>query len=349
MQLTRSSVTAAAVLAALAAPAFAQPASTRPAARETTADAPAAAARAPRAFQPNDWHKVKQLASPALSPDGRLVAVTVTTVNERENKRHSEVWVVPTAGGEAVRYTAPGFESSNPRFSPDGKYLLFTSNRPGGRGNTWALRMDAPGGEAFQPEDALPEGSMPRDRRFVVWSDAAPADSAARGDSTARSADPFARKEMALLYLAIAVTKPELIFRDPAAAPLELDNEPEDMHSDGVQVYLRPGTEIQGIIAVPLADGTVAIRGVTEESKELDATGRWSPTEDGYLLTLRLAHPDLSLQPPGARIGFELVVNEMQPDRLRRAGQLAWSGGGGWVYLRGDRIHHSELGLLELA
>jgi hypothetical protein len=39
----------------------------------------------------------------------------------------------------------------------------------------------------------------------------------------------------------------------------------------------------------------------------------------------------------------------MQPERLRRAGQLAWSGGGGWVYLRGDRIHQSELGLLELA
>ena len=208
MQLTRSSVTAAAVLAALAAPAFAQPASTRPAARETTADAPAAAARAPRAFQPNDWHKVKQLASPALSPDGRLVAVTVTTVNERENKRHSEVWVVPTAGGEAVRYTAPGFESSNPRFSPDGKYLLFTSNRPGGRGNTWALRMDAPGGEAFQPDDALPEGSMPRDRRFVVWSDAAPADSAARGDSTARSADPFARMQATARPPHGAITRP---------------------------------------------------------------------------------------------------------------------------------------------
>jgi hypothetical protein len=31
------------------------------------------------------------------------------------------------------------------------------------------------------------------------------------------------------------------------------------------------------------------------------------------------------------------VVNEMQPGRERRAGQLALAGGGGWVYLRGDR------------
>jgi hypothetical protein len=162
-------------------------------------------------------------------------------------------------------------------------------------------------------------------------------------------AEAWANWDGEAVYLAIAVAKPELILRAPGAAPLELDNEPEDIHSDGVQVYLRAGTETQGIIAVPLADGTMAIRGVTAESDELDATGRWSRTDDGYLMTLRLANPELALQAPGTRIGFELVVNEMQPDRLRRAGQLAWSGGGGWVYLRGDRIHHSELGLLELA
>ena len=40
----------------------------------------------------------------------------------------------------------PGM-SSAPRFSPDGKYLFFTSTRPGGRGPTWALRLDQPGGE----------------------------------------------------------------------------------------------------------------------------------------------------------------------------------------------------------
>jgi hypothetical protein len=162
-------------------------------------------------------------------------------------------------------------------------------------------------------------------------------------------AEAWANWDGDALYLAIAVAKPELIFRDPGAAPLELDNEPEDIHSDGVQVYLRLGTETRGILAVPLEDGGLAIRGVTPGGEELDATGRWSPSEDGYLMTLRLAHPDFPHQAPGTRIGFELVVNEMQPDRLRRAGQLAWSGGGGWVYLRGDRIHQSELGLLELA
>ena len=130
-----------------------------------TAQQPAA-----RAFTPGDWYKVTTLSAPAISPDGKLVAFTVTRVVERENKRHSEVWAVPTTGGDAVRYTSPGYESSNPHFSPDGKYLFFTSNRPGGRGNTWALRMDQPGGEATQIEN-YPTGSTPRDKSFAVFTD----------------------------------------------------------------------------------------------------------------------------------------------------------------------------------
>ena len=34
---------------------------------------------------------------------------------------------------------------------------------------------------------------------------------------------------------------------------------------------------------------------------------------------------------------MNMVINEMYPWRERRAGQLVLSGGGGWVYLRGDR------------
>ena len=130
----------------------------------------AAQSPAPRAFTPNDWYKVTTLSAPEMSPDGKLIAFTVTTVVEKENKRHNEVWAVPSAGGEAVRYTSPGYESSNPRFSPDGKYLFFTSNRPGGKGSTWALRMDQPGGEASQVEN-YPTGSVPKDKSFAVFTD----------------------------------------------------------------------------------------------------------------------------------------------------------------------------------
>lgn len=120
-----------------------------------------------RAFTPADWYRVTTVSSPALSPDGKQIAFTVTTVNESANKRHSEIWLVGADGGEPVRLTSPGTESSNPRWSDDGKILYFTSNRPGGRGSTWALRMDQPG-EAYQPDYVPPRGSQPKDKSFTI-------------------------------------------------------------------------------------------------------------------------------------------------------------------------------------
>jgi dipeptidyl aminopeptidase/acylaminoacyl peptidase len=141
-----------------------------------------------RAFTPNDWYRVTTVGTPAVSPDGKQIAFTVTTVVAAENKRHSEVWLVPAAGGEPMRMTSPGVESTNPRWAPDGKLLLFTSTRPGGKGRTWALRMDRPGGEAFEV-DSIPSGAATRDGKVVFYTDTAggaPARDTTRRDVYAR-------------------------------------------------------------------------------------------------------------------------------------------------------------------
>jgi dipeptidyl aminopeptidase/acylaminoacyl peptidase len=157
----------------------------------TVAVAPALGAQggsgAKRAFTPADWYKITNLSAPAISPDGKRIAFTVTTVREAENKRHAEVWVVPAAGGEAVRFTSPSTESANPRFSPDGKYLLFTSTRPGSKVRTWGIRLDEPAGEAVEME-RYGNGTTPKDNSFAVWSEATTPDSAAT-DTTKR--DPW--------------------------------------------------------------------------------------------------------------------------------------------------------------
>lgn len=123
-----------------------------------------------RAFAPQDWYRLATVSSPAVSPDGRWVAFAVTTVRETENKRHSEIWMVASAGGEPIRMTSPSVESSNPRWSPDGKLLLFVSTRPNSKGRTWGLRIDQPAGEAFEV-DSLPNGSYSSDGKTVVWAD----------------------------------------------------------------------------------------------------------------------------------------------------------------------------------
>ncbi len=164
----------------------------------------AAQQSSPRAFQLADWYRLTTVSSPAMSPAGDRVAFTVTTARESENKRHSEVWVVPTSGGEPQRYTSPGTESSAPRWSHDGRHLLFTSQRPGGRGNTWAIRMDQPSGEATQLE-RYPSGSMPADRRFAVWADA---DSAPPADSAQANQDPFGKMQPMARPPHEAITRP---------------------------------------------------------------------------------------------------------------------------------------------
>jgi hypothetical protein len=149
------------------------------------------------------------------------------------------------------------------------------------------------------------------------------------------------------LFLAVSVRKPERVFRAADAPPLDLDNEPEDVHSDGIQVYLGEPDLVAGILIVPQEGGTLLARPITD-GESMRTEGSWSPTAHGYLITLRLDHSLIERSPIGAQIGFDLLINEMRPERVRRAGQLVWSGGNGWIYLRGDRQNPGSFGLLEL-
>ena len=47
-------------------------------------------------------------------------------------------------------------------------------------------------------------------------------------------------------------------------------------------------------------------------------------------------------------MGGEVLSHEALPGRVRRAGQLVWSGGNGWVWLRGDRQDPARFGVIEL-
>jgi hypothetical protein len=135
---------------------------------------------------------------------------------------------------------------------------------------------------------------------------------------------------------AATVSKPEVWFRASDAADPKLDNEAPDIHSDGIQCYV--GTEIwQGFVAVPDADSNrVHVRSVAGPVGDVSAVfGEWRPTDGGYSIVVVA---DVGgLLHTGDILSVNLVVNEMYPDRERRAGQLVLSGGGGWVYLRGDR------------
>ena len=154
------------------------------------------------------------------------------------------------------------------------------------------------------------------------------------------------------LYLAVEVLKPEVFARDPAARPLKLDNEPDEIHADGVQVYVQPGAEapVYGVLLVPSSLGSdLIVRPVAETgaSREM-VEGVWQATDTGYMVTARILLPEWGEISPELELGFDLLVNHMTAGRRRRAGQLVWSGGGGWVWLRGDRQDPARFGTLVL-
>jgi dipeptidyl aminopeptidase/acylaminoacyl peptidase len=78
-----------------------------------------------RNLVPEDLWRIPRVGNPVPSPDGRHVAVTVTTFDLTENKGRGRIWLVPVAGGEPAPLTAAAHDSLEPAFSPDGSRLAF--------------------------------------------------------------------------------------------------------------------------------------------------------------------------------------------------------------------------------
>ena len=82
-------------------------------------------------FTATEMMKLKRLAGPRLSPDGKWVAYAATEIDLAGGTRNTDLWLVPATGGESRRLTTHPRSDSSPRWSPDGKRLAFVSNRDG--------------------------------------------------------------------------------------------------------------------------------------------------------------------------------------------------------------------------
>src|SRR5258706_11243298 len=160
-------------------------------------------------------------------------------------------------------------------------------------------------------------------------------------DQYRRSEDPYAGPDElsavaytawdeGALYVAVDVTKPDLCLRPQDAPPLRLDNEPDDIHSDGLQVYVadEAGGDRVGYLIVPEAKqgaiGGVRVVATTDSEGVAAAAavqGRWERTEHGYRVTVAVPWPAQARPPAGARLGFDLIINEKLSGPGRRAGE----------------------------
>jgi dipeptidyl aminopeptidase/acylaminoacyl peptidase len=106
--------------------------------------AQAATPKRPMTFE--DMMKMKRLGETAVSPDGKWLAYSVTTVNLDQNTKTPELWlqaIAPAGSASAdpqkLSVAQPG--DSGPQFAPDGKRILFESSREGGQ-QVWIADFD---------------------------------------------------------------------------------------------------------------------------------------------------------------------------------------------------------------
>ena len=71
--------------------------------------------------------KLKRVGAPVPSPDGKWVVFDCVDVDLEANTRISHLWIVPANGGESRRLNPTPNHEERPRFSPDGKRLIWTS------------------------------------------------------------------------------------------------------------------------------------------------------------------------------------------------------------------------------
>lgn len=111
-----------------------------------------------RPVAPIDYYRLQNVSDPQLSPDGKWVLYTLSTVDTVKDKRNRDLWMISWDGKENVQLTNGSGSESSARFSPDGKYISFTASRESDDGDKEEKKsqlylLDRRGGEAKKATD----------------------------------------------------------------------------------------------------------------------------------------------------------------------------------------------------
>ena len=100
------------------------------------------------AWDPEMQLKVRAVGTPRVSPDGKRMVYTVSEALTTPEKSEfvSQIWMANIAAKENVQITFGDKSSTNPKWSPDGNWIAFTSNRKDNKNNLYLLSLN--GGEA---------------------------------------------------------------------------------------------------------------------------------------------------------------------------------------------------------
>ena len=115
-------------------------------------------------MMPEDIYELTGVADPRISPDGKQVAFVVSRIDKDSNEYKGNIWVAAGDGREPQRQLTFGERrDADPRWSPDGTRLSFTSNRAGDTMQLYVMQLHG-GGEAQKLTD------LKEDVGHTVWS-----------------------------------------------------------------------------------------------------------------------------------------------------------------------------------
>src|SRR6516165_6613038 len=100
-----------------------------------------AVAQSKRPITEKDLFRFQWIGDPQVSPDGSQVVFVRVNVNDKKDRYETSLWTVATDGSSQPRRLTNGKHDSDPRWSRDGKWLVFVrgSGEPPKEGGKPAL------------------------------------------------------------------------------------------------------------------------------------------------------------------------------------------------------------------